>query len=441
MWNKPNAAGPVTGFPPKKIEDLFLGVPLPVPPAMPISPPPSPLDRRILFIDMNSFFASVEQQANPKLRGVPVGISPVDAPSGCIIAASYEAKRLGVEVGDSVRSARLKVPKIKIVISSPEKYLSTNRKLVTILEKYSWKMNFLSIDEAFMELKPNITGAEALKLAMHIKADILRLGDWLRASIGVAPNLFLAKAAAESHKPDGYTELLIADLPKFFAALPALNEIKGIKRGMSRRLWAVNINTPIEFYNASASYLRAALGVVGEYWYLRLHGFRIDERPDEPPKSIGHQHVLAPRFRTPEKARAVAMKLVERAAKRLRNHNLYASGVSLSVSYVNGVYWGDSRRVEPFKDSFSFWKHINSLFDRAPFSNAPVMMVSVIAYDLFDAPQQLKIFPEANRKTALSVLSDKINDRYGDLVIRPAGVLFDIDDAAPKRIPFGKIRY
>ena len=188
---------------------------------------------RYLFIDMNSFFASAEQQLQPGLRNRPVAVSPVAAETTCCIAASYEAKRFGVKCGTPVYQARQMCPGIRIVPARPELYIRIHDNIKIAVETCTPVERTLSIDEFACRLSSDRRDPEAaMLLAGQVKAAIReRVGEFLRASIGIAPNQFLAKVAADMKKPDGLTLLPDDELPQRLYGLE-LNDFPGIGRRM-----------------------------------------------------------------------------------------------------------------------------------------------------------------------------------------------------------------
>jgi DNA polymerase-4 len=283
------------------------------------------VNRRTLFLDMNAFFAQCEQQANPKLRGKPVGVAPYTGDTGCVIAASYEAKRRGVKTGTIVWKARQLCPDIIIIEPDTVKYRSIHQAITDVLGRYG-PFRALSIDEMVLPLWPN-ERPYALDIGRAIKADIREaVGDYLTCSIGIGPNQFYAKVATDLHKPDGLVEITMESARDVLSRLK-LTDLPGINMGMERQLTARGIFSPMILFDAPVGRLRRQLGVVGEYWHLRLQGFLIDE-VEFARRSVGHSHVLEPRLRVPSRAMSVLRKLVERVGYRLRKGNLWARGMS-----------------------------------------------------------------------------------------------------------------
>lgn len=394
-----------------------------------------PQNRRVLFLDMNAFFAQCEQQANPMLRGRPVGIAPYTGSTGCIIAASYEAKRRGVKTGTIVWKARQLCPDIILIEPDTAKYRSIHQAIAGVLDRYG-PHRVLSIDEMMMHLWPNERRG-ALEIAKSMKQDLkMYVGDYLTASVGIGPNQFYAKVAADLEKPDGLVEITIESARNILSRL-TLTDLPGINRGMERRFLAKEIYSPTMLFDAPVEQLRRQFGVIGDYWYLRLHGFPIDE-VEFTRRSVGHSHVLEPRLRVPSRALSVLRKLVERAGYRLRKEGLWARGVALAIDYLPDLSWHESRRTTLFQDNLTFWEHTRFLYERCPHKKFPPLRLSITAIDVVPMRSRpMPLFPAAQRRLALAEAIDAINDTYGSFTIGPASIV-GYEKAAPNRIPFGQ---
>ena len=256
---------------------------------------------RTLFIDFNSYFASVEQQLDPALRGRAVGVVPVMADSSCCIAASYEAKAFGVKTGTRVADAKRLCPGIALVLADHAKYVQVHQQAVAVVDRTVPVRQVVSIDEMECELTGRWRERErALALAQQVKAALLReLGECMRTSVGIAPNRLLAKLASDMHKPDGLTVIEQHELPERLHGLP-LSALNGIGPRMLRRLAACGIGTMAQLCSAPRDVLVTAWGgVAGSDMYDRLRG-----QPYGPStsttRSLGHSHVLPPDMRHPK---------------------------------------------------------------------------------------------------------------------------------------------
>jgi DNA polymerase-4 len=316
---------------------------------------------RSLFIDFNSYFASVEQQLNPALRGRPVGVVPVMADSSCCIAASYEAKAFGVRTGTGVAEARRLCPDIVLIEAEHAKYVELHHRAVAAVDRIAPVRQVLSIDEMECELTGRWRGREhALALARAAKAEVLRsLGECMRTSVGIAPNTLLAKLASDMHKPDGLTVIEQHEIPERLSGLK-LSDINGIGPRMERRLAACGITTMDALYAAPRDLLRTAWGgVAGSEMYDKLRGQWYGPRQTVS-RSLGHSHVLPPNLRTPLGAFAVLNRLTQKAAMRLRAQNVYATSMSVFVRCER-----PRDATTPWQRGDERWTHVTETQDTA----------------------------------------------------------------------------
>ena len=404
---------------------------------------------RWLFLDMNAFFASVEQSERPELRGKPILIAPIMAESTCAIAASYEAKAKGVKTGTGVREAKLLCPDIMIVAARPDVYVQYHHRIMDVLQRFFVEPNPLSVDEMACRVSRMYPTREAEeKLAHSVKA-ALHTETGLRCSVGVADNIFLAKVASDMQKPDGLTLLDSSNVKERLFALK-LTDLPGIARAMLARLLAHNITTVQELWEADEAALRRAWGsVVGARWYYMLRGSTTcDYVPNTvvPRKSVGQSHVLPPEFRTREGVIQIACRLTERALKRMREYEMRAASVQLQVEYrclqgEEGYCWRErSPRHIHASDDISWMRIILPLLHKLPltrFRHQP-MQVAVTFTDLLSSKDcTLSLFPEHHASEELSRVADILNEK--GLNVHP-GSTFWMQEQAPKRIPFGPPR-
>jgi DNA polymerase-4 len=274
---------------------------------------------RTLAVDFNSFFASCEQQENPRLRGRPLGVVPVMAETSCVIAASYSAKARGVKVGVGVAEARRLCPGIELVKARPELYIRYHRQLLGIIEQSIHVTEVRSIDEVECDLTATFASrGKALAVASTIKERVAsEVGSCLTSSIGIAPNWLLAKLATDLEKPNGLVVIEQEELPERLLGLK-LDDFLGIGAHMDARLRAHGIDTVEKLYGASKAQLRGIWGSVeGERMHARIRG-DVVPLAIERNKTVGHSHVLPPYLRTQAQAHAVLHRLLQKAAMRLR---------------------------------------------------------------------------------------------------------------------------
>ncbi len=328
---------------------------------------------RYLTIDFNSFFASVEQQERPELRGRPVGIVPVMAETTGCIAVSIEAKAAGLTRNARVADARRLCPGLVIVEARPETYINYHRRLVAVIRSLTPETEVQSIDEVTCRLHdfvPDRPTAE--KLAQGIKARITReVGPLLRSSIGIAPTWLLAKVASDMMKPDGLVILEDADLPGKILHL-APGDIAGIGPNLQERLEKHGITTMAQLYAASRAEFRGLWrSVRGEQMWRLLHGEDLPYFEQKGGQTIGHGHVLPPDKRNAGAALAVLHRLLQKAAMRLRHGGLCAGGLSVEVEYRDDTRWGGELRLTETQDTIELTHALNQLWEKRPAADRP----------------------------------------------------------------------
>lgn len=394
---------------------------------------------------MNSYFASVEQQANPMLRGKPLGVCAYLHEYGCVIAASVEAKKLGMKVGMTMSEAKLTVPNAVFVQNDPPKYRAVTSQVFSILHEFTDRMEHYSIDEAFLDL----TGwcrdaAEASFLMSTAKRRITEeVGDWLRCSAGIAPTRFLAKTASDLKKPDGLTIITHENLDEILARLD-LEDVCGIGPRMRRRLEKLGYNTLLQVKHAPTENLIRAFGVNGFYLQAKLQGADIEtihadgESNSARPKSVGHSYCVPDRVNREGKVPATLMRLSERAGRRMRALGLSASSIAVSVGFREKDGTSSHARLgEPSDDSFTLiGKTLEML--RSLWHGERVSFLAVTLCELSPPNQQVDFGFRMNRRLAASRAVDLLKDKYGEKSVA-FGSMISLDDEAPDRIGFRKI--
>ena len=391
---------------------------------------------RYLFLDLNAYFASCEQEERPELRGRPVAVVPVMADTSFCIAASYEAKRYGVKTGTMIRHAREKCPDITFVKARSQIYVRYHKAVLEAAESVLPIEQVCSIDEMRFRLldTENSPGA-ARELALRMKKAIReKVGERLTCSIGIAPNPFLAKVASDMQKPDGLVILQADDLPHRLHELD-LTDFAGINRKMAARLNGAGIFTAEQMCAASRRDLHQAFGsVIGERWWYLLRGFLLgDEHHDQ--KSLGHSHVLPPDLRTDEGCREVILRLLTKAAARLRATQLWAAGMDV---YVRGYRksWNAKIKLPPTQDSVTLTEAFHRVWQDRDFE-AP-RTVGVTFYELRTAEEFTpSLFDPTEDRAKLSHAVDAVNRKFGKNSVFIAG-MDKVKHTAEEKIAFNK---
>lgn len=396
---------------------------------------------RSLYVDFNSYFASVEQQLQPGLRGRPIAVLPVLAETTCCIAASYEAKHYGVKTGTRVADARKLCPDIRFVEARPAIYVELHHKLIDAIESCLHVDRVMSIDEVACQLTGSDRQPEhARALASRIKHAITGLaGSELRSSIGIGPNVFLAKVASDMQKPDGCVVIEDADLPECLHGL-GLRDLCGIGRAMEQRLARAGIRTVRELCRADKDALRRAWGSIeGERVYARLRGEEVVSLPSQR-GSVSHSHVLPPALRTPPAAFSVLHRLLQKAAMRLRSYGCIAGAMRVKIKFRNRTTWERQAEFEPTGDTLKLLDVLTSLLRDFPREGgAEPLAVAVALSRLDEQENQVRSLFDAGRShDKLSQIIDSINLRYGRNSLYFGGAHTALH-SAPMRIAFSHI--
>ena len=413
-----------------------------------------------LFVDMNSYFASVEQDARPELRGRPVGIVPMMADTTCCLAASYEAKACGVKTGTVVADAKRLCPDLVLVEARHEIYVQYHHRIVEAVESCLPVTAVLSIDEMACRLmgreRPLLA---AMALGRQVKTRILeRVGPMIRSSVGLATNRYLAKVASDMEKPDGLVALPLDILPEALHQL-TLRALPGIGARTEKRLNDKGIRTMDDLLALNCEQAGELWGSVwGERLWHWLQGEDFDMSETEHLKSMSHQHVLAPEMRTPEKAWAVAHKLLHKAAMRLRSEGLWAGSIGLAIGFAvpRGEKmpvsrfgaptrgWKSELRLSECQDNQTLIAALRRLWESRPpgeeFEHP--YFVSVHLNGLVpDRLHTLNLFEgteDEQSRARLVAAMDALNNKYGMSTLAPAPMLTAFK-AAPTRIAFHTI--
>jgi DNA polymerase-4 len=398
---------------------------------------PSP----IMHIDLNSCFATIEQQANTLLRGKPIAVAAYTTPNGCILAPSVEAKELGIKCGMRVREGRQLCPNLIVLPPDPRKYRFVNRKLLQLFRAYTPAVEVKSIDEMNLDFGHTLAYKRGLHtVGREIKAAIRRdVGEWMTASIGIATNRFLAKLAANLHKPDGLDEINAANLRPVLARMD-LTDLFGIKEQNKARLLRVGICTPLDMLDASPQTLQAAFeSIIGYYWHLRLRGWEIDD-VDFGRKSIGHSHALKNQRAGPVEVARLLCKLTEKVGRRMRRLGYAARGVQVACLYTNMTRWQQrALNSTPLFASNDLYRQASQLYTGAP-QGKRLHSLAVSCYNLVKNPlQQLSFLEDEQKKRNLTLALDAINERWGDFVITPARMM-GMEDTIIDRVAYGGVK-
>lgn len=447
----------------------------------------------VMHIDLNSCFSTIEQQANPLIRNRPVAVGAYTKDSGIILAASYDAKTLGIRLGTSVREARQICPDIVVLMPDPPKYREAHRRFREVLQAYTDDIAARSIDEFVLDFH----GADIVRqgrpledIGREIKQRIKeQLGCYVTVNVGISSNRFLAKLAAGLHKPDGLDVITPDNILDVYRSVDLL-ALPGINHRFKSRLLAAGIATPYEMYRASGKYLKhfVFFSKLGYQWHQRLRGWEVDD-VNWGRRSIGHQYALEQRTADKDQLKRLLMKLCEKTGRRLRRHGYVAYGIDLHIRYVynrelaeagghygsNGWgrsgysrHWHQSRKTaQPLYATQEIYRAATTMLDKLRLVDE-VSLLSVTVFNLRTVAEsgadQIDLFEDIpldysaglaadtdgpggtdatsfgsrRRRQALAQAADQANDRYGEFSVVPA-IMADMDKTILDRVAFGNV--
>ncbi len=438
-------------------------------------------EKIIMHVDMNSYFATCEQQANPAWRGRPLGVCSYLHPKGTIIAASREAKTIGIGTGTKVWEAKQICPDIVLVRDDPTKYRVITERIQAIFNSYTPDVENYSIDESFLKFqtrknskcktqsaKPQLKADKENKwnraveipaqggddnkrvgdlydevevIAGEIKRRIREeVGDWLTCSIGIAGTKFFAKLGSDFKKPDGLTLVNDQNVDYLLGELE-LTDVWGISWGLKRQLNALGIVTPLEIKYAKPSFLLKKMGKMGYFLWSRMNGLEVDKLnidEDRKPKSVGHSYTLLKKTANKDEIAMLMMKMAEKTGRRLRRKKLRAKVLWVGWQYLYGGGFGRQEKIaEATDDSWDIFRGVYKHLERKVLHDKiSKIFVSVSGLES-SAKVQLSILEDKLKKIRLIESMDKINDRYGEFTVS-RGSWHGWTEEIGDRVSFGK---
>ncbi|MDA8430173.1 MAG: DNA polymerase IV [Geobacteraceae bacterium] len=382
--------------------------------------------RTILHIDMNAFFASVEQSANPDLRGKPIAVVGGHGRT-VITTSSYEARAKGVKTGMAVWEGKRSCPELIIVVGDNRKYTHTSTKINEIFRDYTPEVEAFSIDESWLDVTHSLSiFGSAVNIAYQIKARI-RHSFGITCSIGIAPNKLLAKLASDMQKPDGLTIIEPQDVARVLESLP-IKELCGIGRKMERHLNLMSLYTCGELGRCDEARLTRRFGVSGRR--LKEMGQGIDNSPviqfgqEEDVKSVGHSSTLERDIDDPAEIRRFLLRLSEMVGSRARRYNVSGRTIHLYVRYADFFSsWGKQTTLKKYiNQSDEIYKAALSILDTVELEQ-PVRLLGITLSNLKHQAEQLPLFEDERKKLFATQAMDKINDRFGGRVVTYGSLL------------------
>lgn len=314
-----------------------------------------------MYIDMNSYFASCEQQMHPELRDRPLGVLTYDSPNAAVIAASKEAKNLGVKGGMRLGDCKLLCPELITTTTHPALYRQIHVDIMAILRSYCDDVIPKSIDEAVINFNSyRLVYKDLQAVAKDIKADIAAKYDYLKCSIGIAPNSFLAKVGSELQKRDGLVLITPENIDEHLGKLQ-LTDLPGIAKANERRLQMIGIRTPVEMRHSSPALLRKAFGgVVGNYWHSRLNFAEVDMYSKAQNRTMSATRTLSSQqSKDRQVLESMLISLCTRLEQRMVKSGMFCKEVVFSIRYRSGTSWDTAIKLaDPVQDAMELRNYI-----------------------------------------------------------------------------------
>ncbi len=403
-------------------------------------------ERAIIHIDMDAFFASVEERDEPALKGKAIGVIGANTRT-VLVTASYEARKYGVKTGMNVPEAKTVCPHIVLVRANHEKYTKICGQLADMLDNFSPLVEIFSIDEFFLDAAglSKIFGPPpelAKKIKKRIKED-----TGLTASIGIGPNKLMAKLASDTCKPDGIRHIKANEVDKTLEGLP-VEKICGIGHSTKEALNRMNIKTCGQLGRAEISLLRDRFGVVGERLFYMGRGMDdspvITFRKEIKEKSMGHSMTLPHDIHDKKKLLQHLLRLSDMVGTRLRRQGMTGNTISLTIRYKSFKTFQKQKTIEiPTNSTKTIFSVIKYIIGNLKLSE-PVRLVGVSVNNLKEAFPVLSLFKEDEKPGKLDMARDTVNNIFGADTIQFASVI-DLDKhdkvISPSWRPHGARRY
>lgn len=348
--------------------------------------------RRIIHMDMDAFYASVEQRDDPALRGKPVAVGGSPKSRGVVAAASYEARAFGVRSAMPMARAVRQCPELCVVRPNFTRYREVSQRVMAILRSATPLVEPLSLDEAYLDVTENLWGLTlATEVAKKLKERICAELS-LTASAGVAPNKFLAKIASSWKKPDGLTVIPPERVESFLQKLP-VEALWGVGPVTARKLRAIGIERLVDVRVAEPDLLSGAVGSLAE-WLVRLsHGD--DPRavtPDRPWKSLSAETTYAEDLQAITEMKAELERLARRVAESLKKKELQARTVTIKVRYADfSTVTRSHTDAAPTHDAAEITQRALALLERTDAVSRPVRLLGVGTHGLVDESSQVAL--------------------------------------------------
>jgi DNA polymerase-4 len=382
------------------------------------------MDRLILHMDMDAFFISVEQRDNPALLGKPAAVCG-SLSRGVVTSATYEARLYGIRAGMSTQEAKRRCPQLILVAGNHSKYTETSARIITILKKYTPRVEVASIDEAYLDVTQSLLLFQSpLHIAQSVK-DQIRESEQLTCSIGVAPNKLLAKLGSGLKKPDGLVVLRKEEVEEILRDLP-VSKLYGIGPKLTEALNSIGIFTCSQMGRSPISVLTKRFGAIGEG--LHAMGLGLDDSPVVPfdeegnAKSISHSITLEEDTSDPNMLRKVLLQLSERVSRRMRKEGFYGKRIAITVRYSDFFTFSKQKTLSKWMNSGNeIFQYASEIFKSVSHPK-PIRLLGVGMSLLKKEWCQLDLFEKKDKKDNLLKAMDQVNERFGDWTLTWAGL-------------------
>jgi DNA polymerase-4 len=400
-------------------------------------------ERTIFLIDMNSFFASIEQAANPALRSKPIIVCGVGRT--VVTTASYEARKFGIKTAMNLYEAKKFCPHVINVTGDLQKYADTSRRIQQILLEFTDQVEVFSIDECYLDVTHLVArGKTPEAIAAEIKK---RIKDklMLTCSIGIGPNKIVAKVAAKLMKPDGLVVIARKDIPLKYHTL-SIDNLQGVGVGAKteEKLRSLGLKTVGDLNDTPITVLNSHFGVTG--YYLKKVGAGEDDSPvksydhEDEAKSFGHSYTLEKDTRDLKLIKAYLLMLSEKVCSRMRRDGMMGRNVGLTVRYADFETTGKQHKLKQYIYSGNdLYQAACKLFEGYLPLKKAVRLLGVNIGGLMPYVNQEFLFEEMEKKKKIVTVMDDINNKYGEFTIKPSSLVI-LDDEENSRKKMGQKR-
>lgn len=394
--------------------------------------------RTILHIDMNAFFASVEQSANPDLRGKPIAVVGGHGRT-VITTSSYEARAKGVKAGMAIWEGKRACPELIVVVGDNRKYQHTSVEINRIFRDYTPEVEVFSIDESWLDVTHSLSIFDSPEnISYQIKARIHHHFG-ITCSIGIAPNKLLAKLASDMQKPDGLTIIKPEDVSQVLERLP-VGELCGIGRKTAAALKMLTINTCGELARFDEVILTRKFGIVGRRLKQMAQG--IDDSPviqfgeEDEVKSVGHSSTLEKDIEDPVEIKRFLLQLSEMVGSRARRYNVSGKTIHLYVRYADFFSsWGKQTTLRHYINlSDEIYKAALNILKTVELEQ-PVRLLGISLSNLQHQTEQLPLFIEDRKKLEATKAMDEVNQKFGNMAVTFGSLILGKEKAGSHVIP------